>query len=276
MTGVRKSRWKVWIALAAVPAALVLAGFVPKATGPILVVAGGAMAMWMLRGLGTSGRLERTYRLASVPCLVVGGSLCFFEQTRLPGALILSAGVAGLMPLAGEFVVNLLAEDEGPAAARRGLTAGRALALIVSICLGVLVLVLIGSTQSSSGAYYKRYGTPVEVMTGHDCLITTNRNGGGPRGESCDGSTWRTNGTTVTGTIAVGAGRNLTPGTSLQAYALGDTARTHDGAVGPIVVLGKLPWWLALPFPLALLCWLGLGLRQAARRARSMQATANS
>jgi hypothetical protein len=251
---------------------LVIAGvcvaghFSPAGPLPIvlaLLLVAGAVTLWRL----PLRRPVRTVGMVILAGLLLGAILLFAASVRLAGVILICAATGAAFPYAVAVVRDRTNSLWG------GSPAERWLALAVGVSLGLLCLGFAASTARGNDGYYRRYGVAVTADAGGDCEIDTIRINAMEAStlEFCPHATWSVGETTVTGELTSdhGGGAFNLGQRGVPAYALGDHAIAANGLrdYGPMVVLGKISSpWLYVPFPLALVVWIGLVVR--ARRAR--------
>lgn len=114
-----------------------------------------------------------------------------------------------------------------------------------------------GGTLRESGQFAKAYGTRVKITPDEkSCYLITSADSA--RTE-CGGS-WEADGRTVRGTV------NSMNGDIDEVYALGDNAYSADfDDRSRFYMLGLVPLWLAIPFPVVLVVWLVIFVRRVRR-----------
>lgn len=212
-------------------------------------------------------RARGPIRAVAPPVLLVlsaGILMWFIGGLRLEGALAIAAGIGGLLPLGYVFFRQV-------AWKRRPSTFGVVAACAAGLGLALSVLATQAVSTRSGDMYYRHYGRHVQLTRAEDCTQSLRRTYGARATVQCTDAAWTVDGATVRGSVD-GLSGPMLGGVLVNAdtYAVGHTARalpkgTPDNPTN-VVVLGKVPLWLGLAFPVVAVAVIVAGLVRRGRR----------
>jgi hypothetical protein len=119
--------------------------------------------------------------------------------------------------------------------------------LVLAGTLAMFVLAFLGITERESYAYASRYGTPVELIAGDNCVVVSS-NRRADVWKDC-AATWTVDGTEVEGRLLAGVDDPLDG----DAFAVGRKVFTKGYRPEGNPQLGLMPVWLFIPFPLTVI-----------------------